>query len=383
MDVLIVGAGPAGCMAALVLARAGARVRLVDRARFPRGKLCGDTVNPGSLAILDAAGLGDAVRARALPVRGMTVTGGGARVTTAYPGRIAGAALTRRELDLLLVEHATAAGAVLEEGVRATGPVMSDGGARIAGVRATCGGRERVLDARLVIAADGRASRVASALALSRFAAAPRRWAFGAYFSGVAGVTEYGEMHIRRGGYMGLAPLPGGITNVCVVQEAADDRAAPRLDQERVIADAVTDDPVMRERFERAEQVSPLIVLGPLAVDSDAAGCPGALLAGDAAGFVDPMTGDGLRFALRGGELAAHAALGELGSGIPAHRQLQEARRREFSGKWRLNRVLRLLVGSPRAVGAAAAVARHWPTPIDYLTCAAGDVHLVVPRHPA
>ncbi|HVZ22947.1 MAG TPA: FAD-dependent oxidoreductase, partial [Vicinamibacterales bacterium] len=53
-DVLVVGAGPAGCMAAVRLARAGATVRLVDRARFPRHKLCGDTINPGSLSVLDA-----------------------------------------------------------------------------------------------------------------------------------------------------------------------------------------------------------------------------------------------------------------------------------------------------------------------------------------
>ena len=63
-----------------------------------------------------------------------------------------------------------------------------------------------------------------------------------------------------------------------------------------------------------------MTVLGPLAVNARAAGCPGLLLAGDAAGFVDPMTGDGLRFALRGGELAAQAALDELASGQPAYR---------------------------------------------------------------
>ena len=63
LDVLVVGAGPAGAIAALVLARAGARVRLVDRATFPRDKLCGDTVNPGTLARFTQLGLGsDIVR---------------------------------------------------------------------------------------------------------------------------------------------------------------------------------------------------------------------------------------------------------------------------------------------------------------------------------
>ena len=100
----------------------------------------------------------------------------------------------------------------------------------------------------------------------------------------------------------------------------------------------------------RATQVSPVTVLGPLAVDARAAGCPGLLLAGDAAGFVDPMTGDGLRFALRGGELAAQAALDELASGQPAFVRLGAQRQREFSMKWRINRALRVMVGSPRAL---------------------------------
>src|SRR5258705_8607165 len=111
-DVLVVGAGPAGSVAALVLARAGVRVRLVDRARFPRDKLCGDTLNPGALAILDRLGIADPVRRRATPIAGMTLSGpGGVRVSADYPDGIRGASLTRRDLDLLLLEAATSAGA--------------------------------------------------------------------------------------------------------------------------------------------------------------------------------------------------------------------------------------------------------------------------------
>jgi flavin-dependent dehydrogenase len=116
--------------------------------------------------------------------------------------------------------------------------------------------------------------------------------------------------------------------------------------------------------------------LGPLAVNARAAGCPGLLLAGDAAGFVDPMTGDGLRFALRGGELAAKAALDELASGQPAHVQLGATRRHEFATKWRINRSLRVMVGSPRAVAVAAVIASCWSAPIEYLIQLAGDVRL-------
>src|SRR4029077_1735826 len=100
-DVVIVGAGPAGSVAATVLARAGARVRLVDRATFPRDKLCGDTVNPGTLGVLRRLGLADATEAGGLPIDGMRVTGeGGVVIEGRYPDGVCGRALLRRDLDL-------------------------------------------------------------------------------------------------------------------------------------------------------------------------------------------------------------------------------------------------------------------------------------------
>jgi flavin-dependent dehydrogenase len=101
------------------------------------------------------------------------------------------------------------------------------------------------------------------------------------------------------------------------------------------------------------------------------------LLAGDAAGFVDPMTGDGLRFAIRGGELAARAALVELESGVPAFEQLRAWRTHEFAGKWRINRTLRALVESPRGLRRAARAAQAWPAPVTHLIGVAGDIALV------
>jgi flavin-dependent dehydrogenase len=89
------------------------------------------------------------------------------------------------------------------------------------------------------------------------------------------------------------------------------------------------------------------------------------------------MTGDGLRFALRGGELAAAAALDELASGTPAFRALHQARATEFAGKWRINRALRSLVASPRGVSFAASLASLWAAPVQHLVAIAGDVHLL------
>jgi menaquinone-9 beta-reductase len=411
-DVLVVGAGPAGSIAALILARAGVAVRLVDRARFPRDKLCGDTVSPGSLALLDDLGLAARVRSVALPVSGMTVTGpGNARVVAEYPTGIAGAALTRRQLDQMFVDAAVGAGALFDDGVNVAGARVSDQG-RVERVTARCAGGERHIGARLVIAADGRASRIGSSMGLSSFAVHPRRWAFGAYYDGVEELTGRGEMHVRRDGYIGVAPLPGGIANVCCVRDVrgasfvrlarADlppsrsataslaeviglggTRSAPQQLQARIIDDAIARDDHLRERFARATRVSDVTVLGPLAVDARAAGCPGLLLAGDAAGFVDPITGDGLRFALRGGMLAAEFALRELETGRAQYRELHAARAREFARKWLINRALRVLVGSPRGVALAARVSAHWTGPVRSLVAIAGDVRIALDRDAA
>jgi flavin-dependent dehydrogenase len=373
---IVVGAGPAGSIAALVLARAGVKVRLLDRALFPRPKLCGDTLNPGSLSILDRLGVGAGVRGRSHSISGMLVTGpGGASVSCDYPDGLSGAAIMRSDLDAFLVDAAVSAGADFTPGVSIRG-VIEDAEGRVAGVRHGRTPQERSLLADVVVAADGRRSRLAAARGLSAIAAAPRRWAFGAYFTGVAGLTSRGEMHVRADGYTGVAALSGELANLCVVQEIGSARAAPPRTPAERLSEAVAADPLLRERFARAVRVSPIAALGPLAVDARAAGCPGLLLAGDAAGFVDPMTGDGLRFALRGGELAAEAALRELATGTPAFGSLQAARRREFTPKWRVNRALRLLVGSPSAVRAAAAVSARWGAPVRYLIGVAGDVAL-------
>jgi flavin-dependent dehydrogenase len=378
-DVLVVGAGPAGTTAALVLARGGARVRLVDLASFPRAKLCGDTINPGALAVADRLGVGADVRARARAITGMVLTGpGGVAVAADYSRGLRGAAIERRALDVLLLEAAVAAGVDFAPGVRALAPLV-DGSGQVNGSRIRTAAGESEARARIVIAAEGRHSRLGAALGLTRFARSPKRWAFGGYFVGIDALTSRGEMHIRPDGYVGIAPLGDDLANVCVVR-CAGRGFTPRLARPQgppgdlVVGDAIASDSDLRDRFANARRVSPVVSLGPLACEAAAAGVPGLLLAGDAAGFIDPMTGDGLRFALRGGELAAEAALAELETGRPGHVRLGTALRREFASKRRLNRALRALVGWPRGVSLAAMVASHWHAPFRLLIDVAGDV---------
>jgi flavin-dependent dehydrogenase len=377
-DVLIVGAGPAGSIAAALLARAGVRVRLIDRETFPRPKLCGDTVNPGTLAVLGRLGLAAGVEARGLRIDGMLVTGErGVAVEGRYPDGLHGCALTRRDLDWLLLERAVDAGAMFEPNVTARGPLVESNGTRVVtGVLAHCRHGERRLAARVTIAADGRRSTIAFGLGLARHPARPRRWAIGAYYEGVAGLSSLGEMHVRRGRYLGVAPMPGGFANICLVRPSRPADRALR-DPAALLARELARDPVLGPRTAGARPMGAPAVLGPLAVDRIGRSIDGLIVAGDAGGFVDPMTGDGLRFAVRGAELAADAALDALAHGWPGvHGRLDAALQREFAAKQRFNRMLRALVASPRAVAAATVGARLAPAALRALIARAGDCDL-------
>ena len=370
LDVLVVGAGPAGTVAATLLARSGARVRLVDRAVFPRDKLCGDTVNPGTIHILERLGLASSIASCGLPIDGMRVSGNnGVMVEARYPGGLRARALLRRDFDWMLLQDAIAAGVQFEAGVAVRGALI--GGDRVTGAKTANGD----VPARITIAADGRHSTLAFGLGLAAHPPRPRRWAIGAYLD-VAGDDEsrrFGEMHVRGSHYIGIAPVPRNLTNVCVVAPWQPG-GRPLGDPRAAIVDALSRDRLLRDRFAGARMATAPVVLGPLAVDARAGSIDGLLLAGDAAGFIDPMTGDGLRFAIRGAELTASAALDALAHGwTGVHARLSRARRAEFAGKWRFNRAVRSLAASPRAVGLAAAGARLAPGVLRRAMIYAGD----------
>ena len=398
LDVLIVGAGPAGAVAGTILARAGARVRIVDRARFPRDKLCGDTVNPGTLARLQALNLAADIDQRGLRIDGMKVTGaGGVTIEGRYPAGLSGRAIVRRDFDWMLLRQAIAAGCQLDDGVAVRGAIVDEqgGGRSVSGAIVSSGGHPSPLTARVTIAADGRHSTIAFGLGLASHPPTPRRWAIGAYFenfmpNGVRSGSDpglnrvrsgsdpdltprFGEMHVRRGHYIGIAPVHGGLTNVCLVKPSFAGDAALG-DPRSLLTRSMADDPLLRDRAADARLISGPVVLGPLAVDVRDAAIDGLLLAGDAAGFIDPMTGDGLRFAIHGGELAAAAGLQALARGwAGVHSALAADRRRAFGGKWRFNRGLRAMVASPFAIDAAAIGARIAPPLLRALISRAGD----------
>ncbi len=368
-DVVVSGAGPAGALAAIALARAGARVVLLDRDRFPRRKLCGDTLNPGGVALLREAGLAGPIEAHGLPLEGMLVTGAsGVCIRGMYGAGLVGRAWARSAFDMCLLEAAAKSGVDVRTAVRVQAPLLSAHG-RVVGVRVRSQGREHPLAARWTIAADGRRSPLALALGLITHPARPRRWAIGTYAEGVEGLGRVGEMHVRDRHYIGVAPAGEGLANLCVVTSSREGMQDPagRLWQ------ALRSDPLLRPRCLQARQVAAVVTLGPLAVDAGAVGVPGLLLAGDAAGFVDPMTGDGLHIALRGGQLAAEAILHATVSDASVVERLRQQRRAAFGAKLRFNRVLRTLVGWPMGVRLGAAGATLAPAILRHVIATAGD----------
>jgi flavin-dependent dehydrogenase len=376
-DVLVIGGGPAGAVAATILARAGARVRILDRMTFPREKLCGDSLNPGTLSVLRRLDLAAAVEPLGPPIEGMVISGQAGQdivsMTGRYPRGVYGRSVSRLALDDCLLDQAIKAGARFDAPVVATDAIVVN--RTVTGVVAVARGVSHTFRAQVTIAADGRRSNIATRLGLLRPALRPRRWAVGAYFEQCGGATRFGEMHIRPGRYIGVAPVPGAF-NVCLVRPSGAADALFR-DPELTLRREVRADPLLCERFGDARVVRPPMVLGPLAMEATGRSFDGLITAGDSGGFIDPMTGDGLRFAMRGGELAAAAALQTFEHGWSGlHAALSRERHREFSLKWRFNRALRRLVGSKTAVRAVAEIARIVPGIGEPLVTYAGDCHL-------
>jgi flavin-dependent dehydrogenase len=304
------------------------------------------------------------------------MSGPRAAVRARYPAGVVGRAIRRRDLDAWLLNEAVRAGVRFEDGWIAREPLIEQTADawRVRGLvlerRAPHRARLR-LPASMVIAADGRRSAVARTLGLVAHPQRPRRWAFGAYATGITGTSDLGEMHVRCGYYVGIAPLGDEVCNVCLVTGPRPEGATPS----DVIHRAIQREPRLAPRFAGAAFAGPVRVLGPLAADARAAGAPGLLLAGDAAGFVDPMTGDGLHLAMQSAVLSAAEALRALETGdiAGAVERLGRARDEELGKKLRFNRAVRRLVDSRTAISLAEWGARLNPRVLARLVSYAGD----------
>jgi geranylgeranyl reductase family protein len=368
-DAIVVGAGPAGSATALQLARAGARVLMLDRAAFPRDKPCSEYLSPESTRVLERLGPDVlAAVAAASPARltGMRVVApSGADVV----GRFSSFsyALPRTRFDTILRNAAEAAGVAVRERVKVE-ELVYDSGA-VAGViaRDTGRGTRDTHRARVVVGADGLRSVVARRLGRVH-ATPPRRIAFTAHVRDVRDVTELGEMHVGRPGYVGFGPIGEGLTTVALVLPFREARRGTRFFEE------LDRFPAVAGRFEPRNLVRRVLATGPFARWSrhPVAKGGGALLVGDAADFFDPFTGQGIYSALHGAELAAAAIINLLATGASLHRYAR-ARRREFMGKWVLERMIGIAVGWPALIERVVGRLTRRPELADLLVRATGN----------
>ena len=359
VDAIVVGGGPAGASTAYFLARVGARVVVLDRARFPRAKACAEYLSPQASRILSDMDALDAVdRAGAAHLKGMVVRApNGATMRGDFAAghgfrafRDRGLALRRTALDPILLDRARAAGATVRESVRVV-DVERGATGRVVGVRVLGeSGAVQTLRASLVVGADGLRSLVASRLGLAHHSRWPRRLGLVAHFEGFGGMQEWGELHVERDvGYVGLATVDAGLTNAAMAVPISFARTVS-AQRERFFMDWLRARPQLAPRVRDARLASPVRVTGPFASHARRSWAPGAALVGDAADFFDPFTGEGIYSALRGGELLAPHALSAIGAATEreADRSLaryHRARRAEFAGKWIVERLIGAAVG--------------------------------------
>jgi geranylgeranyl reductase family protein len=370
--VLVVGAGPAGSSAAYWLAAAGLDVAVLEKASFPREKVCGDGLTPRAVAALDAMGVDTSPAAGWVRRRGLRVFGGGQVVEvdwpqlSSWPGH--GLIRSRRELDQQLARHAAAAGARVHENVTVTEPLL-DAAGRVAGVRAT--GADRVPQtwrARLVVSAEGLSGRLAKALGILRRADRPLGVAVRRYVRSPRSSDDYldisfdlsvdGPTRESMPGYGWVFGMGDGTANVGF--GLLDTRGAGDVDHREVLRRWLAGLPPEWQLGEE-HAVTPLRGAGlPMGLHREPAYTRGLLLAGDSAGAVNPFNGEGISYAMETGRMAAETAVDALAAPEGPAREgvLRRYPRRlaaEYAGHHRLGAGFLSLLSHPELVRFATA----------------------------
>jgi flavin-dependent dehydrogenase len=308
-DVLVVGAGPAGSTVAQLLARVGWEVILLDRARFPRSKACGESINPGAVATLQRLGLLDRVLAESpSPIRGWTLrTAGGKAATGRFArGESGGLGIPRRKLDTVLVRAARRAGAQLEERVRVIDVALGQGKILPTVTTLTASGCRAVRRARVVVGADGLRSVVSRRAGMLARPPRIRKASITFHLRGARVPADTGTLFLDEGLTAGLAPVgEGGRLWNCTLVARVGTPYARMLSAEpdHLLALGIAG-------LDQGWLTSPELVAGPWGSGpfdwpTRRMACGDVFLVGDAAGYFDPLTGQGIYRALRSAELAA------------------------------------------------------------------------------
>lgn len=369
-DVVVVGAGPAGSSTAFWAASAGLDVLVLDKATFPRDKVCGDGLTPRAVAELVRMGVRLREQDGWIRNRGLRVHGGGHTIELPWPELSSypsyGLAKARTSLDALLVDHARAAGATVVEGMRVTGPVHDERTGRVVGVTArTADGREARYRARVVVAADGVSSRLATALGRTARPDRPMGVAVRTYFRSPRHDDPWMESHLELwDGEPGASnPLPGygwvfalgdGTVNVGL-GSVSSTNAATKVDYRSFFAAWLARTPSEWE-FTAENQLGPVRGAAlPMGFNRGPLYGNGVLLAGDAGGMVSPFNGEGIAYGLQAGRVAADAIAQGLARGsVPGRERAlasyQSRMKDDLGGYYTLGRTFVRLIEHPEVM---------------------------------
>ena len=366
-DVIIVGAGPAGATTAFYLAQAGLDVLLLEKARFPREKVCGDGLTPRAVKALVGMGISVTEQDGWVRNKGLRVIGAGKRMElpwpelASYPGY--GLVRTRHDMDEMLARRAEKAGARLFEGVTVTGPVLDERTGRITGVRArpTDGGDgERTYAARVVVAADGNSSRLSVGMGLRKRDDRPLGVAVRTYYKTPRHDDDYLEswLDLWDGdrllpGYGWIFGMGDGTSNVGLglLNTSA---AFGNTDYHALLRQWLKGMPA-EWGFTEENRTQPIRGAAlPMGFNRTPHYFKGLLLVGDAGGMVNPFNGEGIAYAMESGEILARTITQALARArrpetervlINYPHELSQA----YGGYYALGRVFVKAIGRPRS----------------------------------
>lgn len=383
--IIIVGAGPAGSVLAGLLAQRGVETLLLDKATFPREKICGDYLSPGTVGLLDQLNLLDLVRsAGARRLRGMTIISPDGTTFTAEFPAISGTnggppfalSIPRAILDSLLLRWARGFGARCVEGLRVTDLIWENG--QVCGVTGIGPTGPKTYRGRIVVGADGRDSVVARRLGLYQPHPTLRRMALVAYYEGVSTLQDHGLISIGDRSYCILNPIGERLTNAAIVVDQGIVQGwKGQLDE--LFDSTLQAFPLALSALRDTVRRGSVRCLGPLAFRASRSAMAGALLIGDAAGFYDPFTGEGVGHALCGAQLAASEIVSTIAEGDGGLTEARLARfdhhqRNAVRGRQRLGVALQAIIRRPRAANAVARLLRRRQSLANLLLGIIGDL---------
>jgi flavin-dependent dehydrogenase len=384
-DVAIVGAGPAGSASAILLARAGWRVALIDRSTFPRDKPCAEYLSPAAEPLLTDLGVMERLEAahparlrgfRIFSPNGGMIQGDFAATRDAEGRSLfeTGLAIPRLRLDATLVDGAREAGAEIRENWRLAQLARADSVWRLTPVS-----EGKPISARLLLAADGVHSTVARRLGLHETSRI-RKVALVAHMRGIAGMGEYGEMHVAGRRYVGIAPLEppevGDLCNVAMVVDEARDGRKLAGQPERFLLEALETFPKLTGRLGAATVARRTLTISRINVHAKRLSDEGLLLVGDATGYYDPFTGEGIYRALHGAQLASEVTLEALAKDDLSAAMLaryDRLYRETFKGKRLVEMIIQSAVQAPPLMDHLARIMGRRKTMADTIVAVTGD----------